>query len=150
MIVVVFIDRTNTTAGIIRGWIEIMFSKKEFEDAIIPITTFEESAYRASNGDRWSAKLLYEEANAQKCIPFKLLLENIDYTQKPYGETSRLTDMAFHMKRSLDSDLSYPVLIGPLGNIMDGFHRILKATITGKKHVMAYRLKKLPKPDGKE
>lgn len=125
-----------------------ILTKKEFEAAVLPPLSFEDSGYAADN-DRWSAKLLYECATKQGCRPFRFDLVNFDYTNCPYQKTHRVTDMAYHMKRAMNSDLAIPIIIGPLGNVMDGFHRILKATISGKTFVMAYRLKELPDPDGK-
>lgn len=49
------------------------------------------------------------------------------------GEPFRMCDVVAHARRVLEADLSYPILLNPLGGVMDGCHRIMKAHITGQK-----------------
>jgi len=51
------------------------------------------------------------------------------------------------MRDVMAADLRYPIVLDPWDNIMDGYHRVVKAVITGKKSILAVQLETLPKPD---
>lgn len=44
-------------------------------------------------------------------------------------------------------DLSYPIILGPDGRVMDGMHRVARALLDGLDVVDAVRLEILPPPD---
>jgi hypothetical protein len=52
-----------------------------------------------------------------------------------------------HARLMLDADLSFPVILGPGGQVMDGMHRIAHAMLEGKKEVSAVCFPALPEPD---
>jgi len=52
-----------------------------------------------------------------------------------------------HARRMLGVDLSFPVILGPDGRVMDGMHRIARAMLEGRKQVSAVRFPALPEPD---
>ena len=52
-----------------------------------------------------------------------------------------------HARLILDADLSFPVILGPDGRVMDGMHRIARALLEGTAEVSAVRLPALPEPD---
>lgn len=52
-----------------------------------------------------------------------------------------------HCQRIMAADMSYPVIVGPGGMVLDGVHRIAKAMLTGHATVRAVRLAELPPPD---
>jgi hypothetical protein len=52
-----------------------------------------------------------------------------------------------HARLMLDADLSFPVILGPDGRVMDGMHRIARAMLDGKRAVSAVRFPALPEPD---
>ena len=56
-------------------------------------------------------------------------------------------DLAYHAKRVVEADLQHPVILGPCGGIIDGFHRVVKALVFGQKFVYAVRLEEMPEPD---
>ena len=45
------------------------------------------------------------------------------------------------------ADLSYPIILGPTGNVLDGVHRVAKAMLAGQTTVRAVRLPAMPPPD---
>jgi hypothetical protein len=47
----------------------------------------------------------------------------------------------------LDADLSFPVIPGPDGQVMDGMHRIARVLLDGRDQVSAVRFLTLPEPD---
>lgn len=55
-----------------------------------------------------------------------------------------------HARLMLDADLSFPVILGPDGRVMDGMHRIARAMLEGKAEVSAVRFPALPDPDYRE
>jgi hypothetical protein len=52
-----------------------------------------------------------------------------------------------HLRRVLEVDLAYPVILGPDGRVMDGMHRIARALIDGRSTITAVRFAVLPAPD---
>ena len=52
-----------------------------------------------------------------------------------------------HCIKIQHADLSYPILIGPQGRVIDGSHRLAKALLEGDKSIKAVRLDTLPPPD---
>ena len=52
-----------------------------------------------------------------------------------------------HARLMLGADLSFPVILGPDGRVMDGMHRIARAMIEGRREVSAVRFLTLPDPD---
>jgi hypothetical protein len=51
--------------------------------------------------------------------------------------------------RIRNANLDYPILLHPKGHIMDGYHRVAKALLEGKKTIKVLRFTEetLPKPD---
>lgn len=47
-------------------------------------------------------------------------------------------------------DMSYPVILGPDGRVMDGMHRIARALLEQRDAVRAVRLPVLPPPDHRD
>ena len=109
---------------------------------------FEDSGYVDRSDDYWKATTLYDAAKSQKCKIYNLPIEHIDLTPMPFSITN-LYGFAYHVKRMMDTNLKYPVLVGPLGGIMDGWHRIAKALMKKKTFVKAIKLNSLPEPDEK-
>lgn len=46
-----------------------------------------------------------------------------------------------------EADLSYPVILGSDGRVMDGMHRIARAILDGRSTIMAVRFIDDPEPD---
>lgn len=55
-----------------------------------------------------------------------------------------ITPKSKHWKRTVDADLRYPIIIGPDNEIMDGYHRLLKAELLGKKFILIQQFKDWP------
>ena len=47
----------------------------------------------------------------------------------------------------MDADLSFPVILGPDGRVMDGMHRITRAMLDGGRGVSTVHFPALPEPD---
>jgi len=52
--------------------------------------------------------------------------------------------IAEHARDILAADLSYPIILAPSGEVLDGWHRICKAFIEGIEELDAVQLPKLP------
>lgn len=57
---------------------------------------------------------------------------------------------AFNVKRVMESDLAYPILLDWRGSIADGRHRVIKAIVEGQRTIKAKRFTFRPDPDGPE
>jgi disulfide oxidoreductase YuzD len=71
-------------------------------------------------------------------------LERQIYKDTPWGEGLTISDVLNdpkkymdHMKRIKNSDLSYPILIAPNGEIADGNHRLAKAVMNKENTIKA-------------
>lgn len=53
---------------------------------------------------------------------------------------SNMLALAFHIKKVMDANLDFPILLDWNGAVADGRHRILKAIVTGKRTVKAKRI----------
>ncbi len=52
-----------------------------------------------------------------------------------------------HTRLISEVDVSYPIILGPDGRVMDGMHRIGRALLDGRAEINAVRFKALPEPD---
>jgi hypothetical protein len=52
-----------------------------------------------------------------------------------------------HARLMLDAGVSFPVILGPDGRVMDGMHRIARVLLGGRDQVSAVRFLTLPEPD---
>lgn len=78
---------------------------------------------------------------------FDLDLVSLDLGVMPW----RLTSVFHFIGHSIDikkCSLKYPVILAPAGWVMNGWHRIAKAILQGKKTIKAVRFFDLPEPDG--
>jgi hypothetical protein len=66
-----------------------------------------------------------------------------------FGEDERPTWRAMleHMKLIDDADLSFPIILSSSGAVMDGMHRVAKATRQGRKEIEAVQFDENPEPD---
>ncbi len=65
-----------------------------------------------------------------------------DDEQKP---TCR--NVLLHMRLIEECDLSYPIILGADGRVMDGMHRVAKALLEGRLEIEARRFEQDPEPD---
>jgi len=65
-----------------------------------------------------------------------------DDEQKP---TCR--NLMLHMRLIDECDLSYPIILGADGRVMDGMHRVAKALLEGRLEIEARRFEQDPEPD---
>jgi hypothetical protein len=52
-----------------------------------------------------------------------------------------------HIRLVQDADLSYPIILGSDGRVMDGMHRIARALLNGDETIRAVQFEVQPEPD---
>lgn len=103
--------------------------------------------YRDKDGNCYSVARLIDDA---KNLPvFDVPLAALDLSSKIWGDCTMFA-LAFHVKKCVDADLRYPILLDWDGSVADGRHRILKAIMDGKRTIKARRMTWKPDPDRKE
>lgn len=116
----------------------------------LPTVNLSESGYRSAwTGAEWDAETLIRAAKEQGCEPFDYPLGFVDLTMACMFPIDPfcLDDFAHHLKRCMQTDLEHPIILGPLGNILDGFHRLAKAVALDMDVIKAVRLREMPNPD---
>lgn len=103
--------------------------------------------YRDKDGNCYSVARLIDDA---KNLPvFDVPLAALDLSSKIWGDCTMFA-LAFHVKKCVDADLRYPILLDWDGSVADGRHRIIKAIMDGKRTIKARRMHWKPDPDRKE
>lgn len=52
-----------------------------------------------------------------------------------------------HFQLMQDADLSYPIILCAEGRLMDGMHRVAKASLLGHGDILAVQFEQTPEPD---
>ena len=99
----------------------------------------------SADGKVWTVTNLI--ARAKDLEPFDLPLAAIYLGADVWAPESSPYGMAFHMRRALDVNTDYPIILSEEGFIMDGWHRVLRALIDGKSTIKAVRFSKTPAYD---
>lgn len=99
--------------------------------------------YQDREGNRYSvARLLDDAKNLQV---FEVPVAAISLSDEIWrGED--IFGLAFHVRKCMRADLSFPILLDWRGDIADGRHRLIKAIATGKRTIKARRLTWKPEP----
>lgn len=105
---------------------------------------------RYSLGDKyWNAAGLVQWCKDKKYPVFKLPLAGIRLEMLPFNVGS-LDEFIWQCKRVNNASLEYPILLDDYGRICDGYHRVCKAILEGRRYVKAIRIQTMPTPDGYE
>ena len=90
----------------------------------------------------WSVARLITLSRNLKVMTIPLEHLNIDIS---YEKLSGI-DLVMHMRAIIKADLSFPIILGEDGNILDGRHRIMKSLWKNKKTIKAVRFDSNPEP----
>ncbi|NUL48823.1 hypothetical protein F7P69_27010 [Cellulosimicrobium funkei] len=63
------------------------------------------------------------------------------------GEVATVRKVVEHARLISEVDLSFPIILGQDGRVMDGMHRIARALLEGRPQIDAVRFVALPAPD---
>jgi hypothetical protein len=102
--------------------------------------------YRDSDGNCYSVARLLDDT---RDLPvFDVPLAALNLSSHPW-DGYNMHSLAFHVKKCMDADLTFPILLDWNGGVADGRHRILKAIATGERTIKARRMTWKPEPDKK-
>lgn len=62
-------------------------------------------------------------------------------------EAPTVRNVVDHVRLIHEVDPSHPIILGPDGRVMDGMHRVARALLEDRTHVMAVRFEVLPQSD---
>jgi len=94
-----------------------------------------------ARGCRWSTNDIIKMAEG--LTPFPVPLASISLQGDPWNMYS-FDDFLYHVKRMNAADDSYPIIYDYYGVLCNGWHRVAKAILAGKTHIMAVRLESMP------
>lgn len=109
---------------------------------------FSESNYKKGNYV-YSATSLYRHAEKLKLVPFYMPLAGFNLNVQPFT-LKNLADFIFHVKRVESTSLEYPIIFDNEGQLADGYHRVIRAILSGETTIKAYRLPSMPDYDYEE
>lgn len=105
-----------------------------------------ENRYRSGNSS-WAAANLVQWCREKNYPVFDLPLVGIDLSYSPWSDLNNAKNIANHFKRVQSANLNHPVILDDYGYIADGWHRVIKALVEGKKTIKAIRIQEMPEPD---
>jgi hypothetical protein len=94
-----------------------------------------------ARGRRWSTNDLIKAAEGLE--PFLVPLASIDTSHQNF-EVNCLDDFIYNVHRVNESSLEYPIIFDVYGVICNGYHRVVKAIIEGRRDILAVRLEVMP------
>ena len=100
---------------------------------------------------QWELKDIWESSKSLKVEKIKVNeLWDSRYTKawcwQQEGEEINNLFFLHHMKRVLNADLTYPIVLSEENLIFDGVHRLMKAKHVGLDYIECVRFKKDPDP----
>lgn len=63
------------------------------------------------------------------------------------GDRPTIRRVLDHMRKVLNANLDFPIILRPDGQLVDGAHRVARAALEGRASVGAVRLPSMPPPD---
>ena len=109
--------------------------------------------FRPSEGgafDAWDVAHLIELSAALpvRDIPLSAIRElDTVYWFGADGSPATVRTLVRHMELVNDVDLSYPVILGSEGQVMDGMHRVARCLLEGRSMVSVVQFVEQPEPD---
>ena len=99
----------------------------------------------SADGKVWTVTNLI--ARAKDLESFDLPLAAIYSGTEVWTPVGSAYGIAHHVRRALDVNTEYPIILCQQGFIMDGWHRVLRALIDGKTTIKAVRFAETPPYD---
>lgn len=115
---------------------------------VVPIGEPDISTNRYCRGkNTWNVSTLIDYVKDNKLKPFEVPLAAIPLYDLNF-DVYNIDDFIFQVNRTLNANYTkYPIILDDFGQVADGWHRICKAILDGKKTIKAYRITEMPKPD---
>ena len=92
----------------------------------------------------WSVARLVELSKDLPIFEAPVAAIATDYT---ITDSNDIRNFVAHVKKVLEADLDYPIILAANGVIMDGRHRLAKAILEGRKTIKCVRFEVDPPPD---
>jgi hypothetical protein len=97
----------------------------------------------------WDVDRLIALAGALPTI--EVSLDEISDLDRPYwydrGYLPTCRSVLEHMRLIQQVDLQFPIILSSDGGVMDGMHRVARAVLEGRAHILAKRFSHDPAPD---
>ncbi|EOR05227.1 hypothetical protein [Acinetobacter genomosp. 15BJ] len=96
----------------------------------------------------WDVHHLVELTKA--CIAKKVQLVDIQELNEAYwfpDQYPTTQQIIEHFQLIQDADLSYPIILCAHGRVMDGMHRVAKASLLQQTDILAVQFEQTPEPD---
>lgn len=124
---------------------EIIIMIKLTKDPKVEIEPFDvsDNEYQR-DGKHWTFSTLKNASKGLK--PYDLQLSALDLNVS-FAYSKTVYYFLFQLKRVMDANLDYPIIQAPDGEIIDGWHRIVRAIWDGKTTIKAVRLPVMPEPN---
>jgi hypothetical protein len=95
--------------------------------------------------DAWDVDRLIE---LSRDLPVKQVpIESIWELDTPYWSQLTVREVAEHVRLVQAVDLTYPIILGVDGRVMDGMHRVVRAVLEGYTTISAVQFGVNPDPD---
>jgi hypothetical protein len=96
--------------------------------------------------DAWDVDRLVD---LSRNLPLKQVpIDSIWELDTPYwSQPLTVRDVAEHMRLVQAIDLTYPIILGADGRVMDGMHRVIRAFLEGQPTISAVQFEVHPDPD---
>ena len=95
--------------------------------------------------DAWDVDRLVELARG---LPVKqVAIDSIWELDTPYWSQLTVRNVAEHVRLVQEVDLTYPIILGADGRVMDGMHRVVRAILEGRPTISAVQFDVHPDPD---
>lgn len=95
-------------------------------------------------GKRWFVSRLIEKTKDLPVQEMPMTALNTCYLQP---RSDNMAEFVNHVRKVLDADLKYPIILDDEGYVMDGRHRIAKALLEGHETIKFVRFEETPSPD---
>ena len=99
--------------------------------------------------DAWDVDRLIDLS--RDLLPRAVAMDGIDEIDTVYWfsdeELPTVRSVIDHARLIQEVDLSYPIILGVDGRVMDGMHRIARAILEGHSTIMAVQFETQPEPD---
>lgn len=100
--------------------------------------------------DAWDVDRLIELSGGLpvETVPLDVIGDlDTGYWFEGSAEVPTVRKVVEHTRLILEADLTYPIILGPDGRVMDGMHRVARALMEGRPEIDAVRFAFLPEPD---
>jgi len=97
----------------------------------------ETDQYFCEGDNEWNVKELWEASRN---------LQTEECWIEEIGLSQLSDDFVDNLKRVVECDLDYPIIVTPDWYVADGMHRLIKAMLMGREKIFVKHLNAMPKP----